>query len=102
MMDNTITVHNNVEESRYEVNVAEQLAKIDYKLQQQQISFTHTEVPSELGGRGIASTMARFALDEAQTLGYQVVPLCPFIASYIKKHPEYKSLVPEKHQHRVA
>ena len=53
----------------------------------------HTEVPKELNGRGIGSALARGLLDIARTQGLTVKPLCPFVAGYIAKHPEYADLV---------
>jgi predicted GNAT family acetyltransferase len=50
-------------------------------------------VPSELEGKGIASKMAKFALEQIKEEGLKLVPLCPFIASYLKRHTEYKDLL---------
>ena len=64
-----------------------------YRLKPGVITFTHTEVPKELGGRGIGSQLAKGALDQARERGLKVVPLCPFIKAYIEKHPEYADLL---------
>ncbi|HEX5689943.1 MAG TPA: GNAT family N-acetyltransferase [Roseiflexaceae bacterium] len=50
-------------------------------------------MPAALEGHGIASKMAKFALDEAQAEGLTIVPQCPFVRGYIERHPEYQSLV---------
>jgi hypothetical protein len=89
-------VQNNRAASRFELVVDGKLAKAEYKLRPGAILFTHTEVPPELEGRGIGSQLARAALDAARAEGLGVVPLCPFIASYIKRHPEYQDLVVER------
>ena len=89
----TIEVQNNTQDNQYEVKINGHLAKIEYILRKNRITFTHTEVPSELEGQGIASKMAHFALDDAQAKGYSVNPLCPFVKGYIERHPEYQSLV---------
>ena len=52
----------------------------------------HTEVPKELEGRGIGSTLIRGVLDAARKEGLKVNPLCPFAKAYIGKHPEYADL----------
>jgi predicted GNAT family acetyltransferase len=57
------------------------------------LDFAHTFVPPELRGRGIASRLARFALDYARQQGLKVAPTCPFVAAYIEGHPEYRDLV---------
>jgi len=86
-------IRNNPEQQRIETEVDGHLAKIAYRLAENKIIFTHTEVPPELEGRGIASQMAKFALEYAKQAGLQVVPLCPFVYSYIQRHPEYQELV---------
>jgi predicted GNAT family acetyltransferase len=57
------------------------------------IVFVHTEVPPELRGRGIASELARRALDYARREGLRVVVQCPFVAGYLRAHPEYADLL---------
>ena len=54
--------------------------------------ITHTGVPEALGGRGIASRLARHALDHARAQGYKVRPACPFVDTYMRRHPEYEDL----------
>ncbi|MCB9098390.1 MAG: N-acetyltransferase [Anaerolineales bacterium] len=89
----SIEVRNNTEASQYEVNVDGYLAKIEYILRDDRIIFVHTEVPDELGGQGIASKMAHYALEDVKAQGYKVVPRCPFVRGYIERHPEYQALV---------
>jgi predicted GNAT family acetyltransferase len=88
-----VLIRDNPAASRYEVDVDGRLAIVQYMLTGQNITFTHTEVPVELEGRGIASQMARFALDDARARGLRVIPVCPFISAYIRRHPEYQDLV---------
>src|SRR4051794_37887685 len=56
------------------------------------IAFTHTEVPPEIEGRGVASALARKALDDARASGDKVVPACEFFAHFMDEHPEYDDL----------
>lgn len=83
----------NDDELRIEATIEGLLSKIDYQIADGRIYYYHTEVPPELGGRGIASSMAKFALEYARQQGLGVVPLCPFVAAYIQRHPEYQPLV---------
>lgn len=92
----SLEVKNNGEENQYEIHINGSIAKIEYRLRNDRITFVHTEVPDELEGQGIASKMARFVLDEAKSKGYSVRPMCPFIKGYIERHPEYQSLVRRK------
>ena len=57
--------------------------------------FTHTEVVPQFEGQGLGSRLAKFALDDVRRRGLQVVPVCTFVAGYIRRHPEYHDLVSE-------
>lgn len=94
-------VTNNRDEHRYEVKIDEQLAVLTYKLQAGRIVFLHTGVPPTLEGRGIAHQLASFALEDACEQHLTVVPVCPFVASYIRRHQEYLPLLPEAEQARL-
>lgn len=84
---------NNSAESRIETTIDGHLARIDYLREDQQITFTHTFVPEALGGRGIAGSLAQFALELARAENLTVIPQCPYVAKYIQKHPEFQDLV---------
>lgn len=93
MMDSEqIEVKNNPEQNRFEVILGDQIAMVQYMIAGKNIVFTHTEVPPEFEGKGIAGKMARVALDFAKDEGYRVQALCPFIAAYIRRHPEYQTI----------
>jgi len=101
-VDDTEVVHV-PEKSRYELRLDGKLVGLaSYRRRDGRISFTHTEVDPSCEGRGFGSRLAAVALDDAKREGLEVAPLCPFIAHYIKKHPEYDELVPSKYQKRVA
>jgi len=59
-----------------------------YRLQPGEIVFTHTEVDKAFEGQGLGSRLAAGALEQARADGLKVVPQCPFIAAYLKRHPE--------------
>jgi predicted GNAT family acetyltransferase len=86
-------VCDNEAKHQFELIIDGHVALAAYRLKPGVITFTHTEVPEELGGRGIGSQLAKGALDQARARGLNVVPLCPFIKGYIGKHPEYADLV---------
>ncbi|MFC7657816.1 GNAT family N-acetyltransferase [Pseudonocardia benzenivorans] len=78
------------ERSRFEVLVGDEVAgRAFYTLDDGLIVFTHTEVDDRFGGRGLGGVLARGALDAARARGLRVRPDCPFIRSWIEKHPEY-------------
>jgi predicted GNAT family acetyltransferase len=94
-MADEFAVTNNEAEQRYQIITDGMIAIAEYKLGDGEITFTHTEVPVALGGRGIGGALARAALDDARAKGFSVLPNCPFIRSYIGKHPDYLALVKE-------
>lgn len=88
-----MNVVDNEKESRYEVEVDGEIAVADYRKSGDRIEFTHTKVPESLEGQGVGSALARAGLEHARREGLAVVPTCPFIASYIDRHPEYQELL---------
>lgn len=64
-----------------------------YRLEGSVLTLPHTVVPPEFGGRGYASAIVRYALDEARARGLQVRPTCPYVAHWIGTHPDYADLV---------
>jgi predicted GNAT family acetyltransferase len=89
-----ITVVRNDGKHRYEALVDGQVAGFaQYREQPGTIILWHTEVDPAFEGKGVASVLARWALDDVRSRGERVVPQCPFIASYLKRHPEYADLV---------
>lgn len=88
-------IRNNTDGQRYEVSVDGKPAGFaEYRLRNNRVIFTHTEVDSAYEGHGLGSTLARFALDDVRERNLSAVPLCPFIAAWIKRHPDYRDLVP--------
>ena len=79
---------------RFEIHDDEKLAGFaQYVRRPGRIFLVHTEIDPAFEGRGLGSQLAAGALDATRTAGERVVPLCPFIASYIERHPEYDDLV---------
>jgi len=85
---------NNEEQKRYEFHLNGLKPRVEYILtKDNKVYLTHTEVPRELEGKGIASALVKATLAEVEKSGRQLVPLCPYVAQYIKKHPEWSKLV---------
>lgn len=78
---------------RFELAAEGHVAGAYYELAGSVITFTHTIVPKELGGKGIGSTLVKSALDQVRARGLKVVAQCPFVAAYIAKHPDYQDLL---------
>jgi predicted GNAT family acetyltransferase len=88
-----IAVVDNPSAGQFEASLDGHVGFVSYIKNGKTIILTHTEVPKELQGRGLGNVLARGVLDRARQEGWQVVPRCPFIARYIERHPEYRSLV---------
>jgi uncharacterized protein len=86
------TVRHNLGSSRYEMETGG-LAYAEYIVERNRIVLTHTFVPPELRGRGIAEKLVRAALDDARRQGRKVVPQCSYVAAFIERHPEFQALV---------
>jgi predicted GNAT family acetyltransferase len=93
MTDEPMNVTHNKEAQQFEITVDDHVALCAYEMQDGKIVFTHTEVPPELSGRGIANQLAKSALEHARAEKLGVIPQCAFIASYIKRHDQYADLV---------
>lgn len=89
-------VINNEESKRFEIHVDGNVAFEDYDYfttaqAEKGIAYLHTEVPPELGGRGIASFLIKYILDYAEQQHLKVKPICALVKAYIDKHPEYQA-----------
>ena len=86
-------VYQNTDDNRFELDINGAVAAAYYELAPGVITFTHTEVPAELNGRGIGSKLIKGALDAVRAQGLKVVAKCPFVGAYIAKHAEYADLL---------
>ena len=92
-MGEAVPVRHNEVQHRYEAMVDGLLSVCEYEVAGDQMIFTHTLVPTERRGRGIAEQLVRAALAEARAAGRQVVPACSYVATFIARHQEYQDLV---------
>jgi uncharacterized protein len=80
---------------RFEVTVDGELAGfLVYRSRKGLLALIHTEVEERFEGRGLGGRLARFALERAREEGLAVLPFCPFVNEWIRRHPEYSDLVP--------
>lgn len=85
---------NNEELKRYELHVGDKLAVAEYIINNEGVVYmTHTETPVELEGKGVASELIEKSLLDIKEKGRTVYPLCPFVIAYIRRHPEWNSLI---------
>lgn len=83
----------NEEGQRFELTVDGYTAFIDYKEREGIITLIHTESPEELSGRGVATALIEKTLQYIEDNNYKLVPLCPLVAAYLKRHPEWQRIV---------
>jgi predicted GNAT family acetyltransferase len=93
MDDMNNSVSDNPTQHRFELEVDGHIAASYYEKSDGVVTFVHTEVPAELGGKGIGSTLVRGALDQVRANGLKVVAQCPFVTAWIGKHPDYADLL---------
>ena len=86
-------VTHNEAESRYELAVGGDTAVAAYRMEGDVVAFTHTVVPEELEGQGIATRLIEGALADVRTRGHKIQPLCAFVRHYVERHPEAQDLV---------
>ena len=89
-----LSISNHPERHRYEAAADGTLAAYcEYNLVGDAVMFTHTEVLPAFEGQGIGSKLAKYVLDDVRSQGKHVIPVCQFIAGYLRKHREYADLV---------
>lgn len=80
---------------QFEVTVdGEPAGSLVYRLRPGLLALIHTEVDERFEGHGLGGRLARFALEQAREQGLEVLPFCPFVNGWMKRHPEYNDLVP--------
>ena len=92
----------NTATSRFEVTLGGDVAFAEYRLHPDHLTLPHTVVPPAFEGKGVGSALAKAALGYAREHGLKVKPLCPFIAGYISKHPEWADIVDPKFREKLG
>jgi uncharacterized protein len=88
-----LTIFNNKERRQFQLKTDGELASLEYRLNEGKIVLMHTEVPESLAGHGIGSALAEYALNYARANKLPVQVYCPFVAAYLKRHPEQQDIV---------
>ena len=97
------TVRENTDASRYEISFGRELAGYtEYERRGETYALIHTEIHSRFEGKGLASTLTAHVLDDLGARRIPVLPYCPFVRSYLTKHPEYVALVPADRRERFG
>jgi predicted GNAT family acetyltransferase len=92
MTESQATVERNDTRNRYEISYDGRPAGFaEYEQQGDRTVFVHTEIDDAFSGKGLGSVLAAHALDDTARRGNTIVAECPFIKSYLDKHPEYRT-----------
>ena len=83
----------NADKRQYEFHVGSERPRVEYIRAKDKIYLTHTEVPDSLSGMGIGTALIAAVLRDIKRQGLTLIPLCPFVALYLKRNPEWKELV---------
>ncbi|HEV7328146.1 MAG TPA: GNAT family N-acetyltransferase [Bosea sp. (in: a-proteobacteria)] len=81
------------DQNRFELDIDGELALAYYKLDDDRVVLTHTEVPQALSGQGIGSRLAKGVFEQIRASGRKVVPRCSFMAGWVSRHKEYDDIV---------
>jgi predicted GNAT family acetyltransferase len=93
LMEN-LKVENNPNEQRFEINLDGETAFVSYvRRDGGPYKLWHTEVPEKFAGHGVGSALAKGTLESIKAEGAKIISRCPFISSYLQRHPEYEELV---------
>lgn len=92
-MSPSLDLIDNTEQKQYEVHIGSEMSRVEYIRAGDKIYLTHTEVPASLAGKGIGSALIGAVLSDVKEKGLTLVPLCPFVALYLQRNPEWKELV---------
>ena len=93
-------VRHHPEQKRFTVHELDHEAYLEYyELPDGVLDYAHTYTPNEIRGRGIATSIIRYALDYARANGKRVVPGCPFVRTYVDRHHQYRDVIADSWRH---
>ncbi len=81
------------DQSRFATRVDGSEGEVAYELRDGEMVITHTRVPPEIEGRGVASALTKAAFEHAREAGLTVRPVCSYAAGWARRHPEYGARV---------
>jgi uncharacterized protein len=87
------TVTDNTENQRFEIKLGDEVAYLEYRWYKKDLALMHTLVPEAHEGKGVAAALANYAMEYARTKKVLIMVYCPYVGIYLKRHPEYQSLV---------
>jgi predicted GNAT family acetyltransferase len=102
MTDRKIEIRDDPEEGAYVVEVnGERAGKAVYHMRGGRHLFVHTEIDDRYSGMGLGTSLVRYALDDVRAKRGTMVPICPFFAAYLERHPDYEDIVDQELAARI-
>jgi predicted GNAT family acetyltransferase len=102
MTDRKIEIRDDPEEGAYVVEVnGERAGKAVYHMRGGRHLFVHTEIDDRYSGMGLGTSLVRYALDDVRAMRGTMVPICPFFAAYLERHPDYEDIVDQELAARI-
>ena len=99
----SVRVEDAAERRRFEIYDGDRLAGFtQYRMNGDLMAFMHTEIDPAFEGRGMASQLIRFALEDARSRGLEVLPFCPFVNGFIQRHQEWADVIPPAYRKSFA
>jgi predicted GNAT family acetyltransferase len=92
-MNGAPEVIDNTAAGQFEIATDAGVAVLTYSRRGDTLELTHTHVPPQAEGHGYGAALAKAALEQARAQGLSVIPTCPFVRTYLRRHPEYANLV---------
>jgi uncharacterized protein len=93
MSEKNYALIDNTEKNRFEFRIGDQVAVVDYHINGNTMSIAHVGVPKALEGQGIASALVLSVLKNIDERKLTLIPICPFVVTYVQRHPEWKKLL---------
>src|ERR1700743_1049862 len=88
-----LTISDNQQNQQLQIVLDDERAWLEYRIKDGALYLMHTEVPESLGGKGIASALAAHAFNYARANHMKIKAYCPFVVTWLKKHPEQMDIV---------
>ena len=92
-MKSEFQIRNNEKNQRFEIVIENEIAFLEYRWNKDDLVLMHTLVPPKFERMGLASSLAKFALEHAKEKHLTIIVYCPFVVQYVKTHTEYNFLL---------
>jgi uncharacterized protein len=86
-------LRDDLKRSRFEMDVEGGVAFLDYRREGKVLHLIYPEVPPSMRGRGVGDRLIRAVLDRARAEDARVIPICPYVKLFLRRHPEYQDLL---------